>query len=217
MEIIAINGSPRKNWNTVAMCEKFLEGAASVAEGVNTTLVNLYDLNYKGCISCFGCKRKGSKNYGKCIVRDDLHDVLQKVSAADAVAFASPIYFGDITGQMRCFLERLLFPFNTYEAGYRTIAPKRMPVVMIYTMNVSEEGFTEYGYDQRLQNTESVIGRILTPVQRLCAFNTYQFKNYDDYEAATFSEQAKAEHRRTQFPLDLQAAFDMGKEFIGNL
>jgi len=56
MLAIAMNGSPRKKWNTATLLEKALEGAAS--QGAETELVHLYDLNYKGCISCFACKLK---------------------------------------------------------------------------------------------------------------------------------------------------------------
>lgn len=216
MEIIAINGSPRKNGNTATLCKKFLEGAASVGEDVNTTLVNLYDLDYKGCISCFGCKRIKSNSYGKCIVKDGIHDLLKQVLNADGVVLASPIYFGDIAGQMRCFLERLLFPVATYEAGYKTIAHKRLSVTMIYTMNVTEE-IMKVGYDERLSATESFIGHVFTPPQRICAFNTYQFKNYNDYKVEVFSEPEKAEHRRVQFPEDLQAALNAGKDMAERL
>lgn len=214
MNAIAINGSPRKDWNTAALCKSFLEGAASSGKDVQTAIINLYDIKYTGCRSCFGCKRKGSPNYGKCTFHDGLYRILPKIANADAVAFASPIYFGDITGQMKCFLERLLFPFNTYEEEYRTIAPKRMPVAMLYTMNVTKEGFKKGEYEKHLQVMESVIGRILTPVQRVYAFNTYQFRNYDAYEAERYSERDKAEYRKNQFPLDRQAAFDLGKNFI---
>ena len=51
MYVLAINGSPRKNWNTATLLNKALEGAA--AQGVQTELIHLYDLNFKGCISCF--------------------------------------------------------------------------------------------------------------------------------------------------------------------
>jgi len=51
MKAIAVNGSPRKKWNTATLLRKALEGATS--EGAKTALVHLYDLDYKGCISCF--------------------------------------------------------------------------------------------------------------------------------------------------------------------
>ena len=51
MKVIAFNGGPRKNWNTAMLLEKALEGAKS--QGAETELIHLYELNYKGCISCF--------------------------------------------------------------------------------------------------------------------------------------------------------------------
>ena len=51
MKVIAFNGSPRKEWNTAKLLEKALEGADS--QGAETELIHLYDLNFKGCISCF--------------------------------------------------------------------------------------------------------------------------------------------------------------------
>ena len=63
MKIMAFNGSPRKEWNTATLLKKTLEGASS--QGAKTELIHLYDLNYKGCISCFACKEKGGKGYGR--------------------------------------------------------------------------------------------------------------------------------------------------------
>jgi hypothetical protein len=70
MKVIAFNGSPRKDWNTAALLGKALEGAAS--QGAETELFHLYDLNYKGCVSCFACKTRNGKSYGRCAVKDDL-------------------------------------------------------------------------------------------------------------------------------------------------
>lgn len=213
MKIYVVNGSPRKNGNTAALCNKFLGGALSTGGQIEVEIIHLYDLQFTGCISCFGCKKKGG-TYGRCIAKDDLHDVLQRLSQADGIALASPIYFGDITGQMRCFLERLLFPFNTYEAGYKTIAPKKMPIAMIYTMNVTEELMGKLHYDTHLAHMETVIGNIFTPPNRLFAFNTYQFNNYDNYKVEVFSEPEKAEYREMQFPIDCEKAFDAGKAMV---
>jgi multimeric flavodoxin WrbA len=77
MKLLAINGSPRKKWNTAMLLENALEGAAS--KGAETELVHLYDLTYTGCTSCFACKLKGGKSYGKCAVNDGLTPVLEKI------------------------------------------------------------------------------------------------------------------------------------------
>ena len=63
MRAIAVNGSPRKNWNTASLLEHALSGATK--DGAETELVHLYDLDFKGCISCFACKKIGGKSYGR--------------------------------------------------------------------------------------------------------------------------------------------------------
>ena len=59
MKVIAVNGSPRKTWNTATLLEHALAGAAG--SGAETEQVHLYDLEFKGCISCFACKKIGGK------------------------------------------------------------------------------------------------------------------------------------------------------------
>ena len=148
MKIIAVNGSPRKTWNTATLLKKALKGAAS--QGAETELVHLYDLNFKGCISCFACKTMGGKSYGKCAVRDDLRPILGKIAAADGLILGSPIYFGIVTGEMRSFMERLLFPYFTYTAPPQSLAPKQMPTGFIYTMNITAETDARMGLSAAL-------------------------------------------------------------------
>ena len=94
MKIMAFNGSPRKkNWNTVTLLEHALQGAASV--GAETELVQLYDLDFSGCISCFSCKKRNSKADGVCAVQDDLTDVLDRVRQADVLPTAHMEPFRD--------------------------------------------------------------------------------------------------------------------------
>lgn len=72
MNVIALNGSPRKGWNTEQLLKRALEGAAST--GAETELIQLYAQEFKGCVSCFACKRKDSKTSGLCAYRDALTD-----------------------------------------------------------------------------------------------------------------------------------------------
>ena len=141
MKVYAINGSPRKNKNTATLLQKALDGVKESAKDkeIETEIINLYDLNYTGCKSCFACKRLGGASYGKCAIKDDIYEVLEKLSQADGIIFGSPIYLSNITGQLQSFLERLLFPYLVYDENYSTIAPKKMPTAFIYTMNVQEE------------------------------------------------------------------------------
>src|SRR5659263_69368 len=143
MKVIAINGSPRKKWNTATMLEKALEGAAS--EGAETELIHLYDLNFKGCTSCFACKLKDGKSYGKCAMKDELTHVLEKLRDVDAVILGSPIYLGNSTGEMRSFMERYIFPYSAYSANLQTLYPRNTTIGYIYTMNITEDLFDSFG------------------------------------------------------------------------
>ncbi len=145
MQVIGINGSPRKQWNTATLVAKALEGAA--AQGAQTELVHLYDLDFKGCTSCFACKTRGGKSYGRCAMKDGLTPVLAKIATADALVIGSPVYFGSVTGETRSFIERLLFPYLTYTVPYGTLFPKKLATAFIYTMNVTEERSREFGYE----------------------------------------------------------------------
>ena len=132
MKFIAINGSPRKNWNTHTLLENCLNGAKEA--GAETELINLYDLNFKGCTSCFACKIKGV-SLSKCAMRDDLEPVLQKICECDAFVLGTPIYLENITGEMRSFIERLIFPYLSYEFKPSSFG-KKIKTAFIYTMNL---------------------------------------------------------------------------------
>jgi multimeric flavodoxin WrbA len=208
MKVIAINGSPRKNWNTAMLLNQALEGAAS--QGADTELIHLYDYNYKGCISCFACKLKGGKSYGKCIINDDLKPIFKKIEEADAVILGSPIYFGMTTGEMRSFLERLMFQYLVYDGNHSSLFKKKIPVGFIYTMNLNENDMTERGYEQVLKGTEMALKRIFGSVESLYVNDTYQFDNYSKYEASGYNEVEKAKRRKEVFPEDCKKSFEIG-------
>lgn len=209
MNVIGINGSPRKQWNTATLVAKTLEGAA--AQGATTELVHLYDLDYKGCISCFACKTRGGKSYGKCVLRDDLAPVLEKIAAADALVIGSPIYFGTVTGETRSFLERLLFQYLTYTVPYGTLLSKQIKTGFIYTMNVPDELSKQYGYEQIFNANERYAQLILGPAESLCAFDTCQVDDYSKVVIKSFDPVHKAKRRTEALPLECQRAFELGQ------
>ena len=85
MKICAINGSPRKRGNTARLLSWALDGVKNAREDAETELINLYDLSFTGCRSCFSCKRVNGPSYGRCAVKDDLAPVLGKLADADGV------------------------------------------------------------------------------------------------------------------------------------
>jgi len=213
MNVIGINGSPRKKWNTATLVAKALEGAA--AQGAKTELVHLYDLDFKGCRSCFACKTRGGESYGKCVLNDDLAPVLEKIAAADALVIGSPIYFGTVTGETRSFLERLLFPYLTYTVPYGTLFPKKIKTGFIYTMNVQEEQSKEYGYEQVFKTNELYVNLLLGSAETLCAFDTCQVDDYSKVVIESFDPIHKARRRAEVLPVERQRAFELGKRLSG--
>jgi len=211
MKIMAFNGSPRKKWNTATLLEKALEGAAS--KGAKTELIHLYDLNYKGCISCFACKTIGGKSYGRCAVKDDLKPIFRKIEKADAIILGSPIYFGTVSGEMQSFMERLLFPYSTYTDPPQSLFPKKIQAGFIYTMGVTEEMMREWGYLEHFKRHGMILTRIYGASEYMCSFDTYQFDDYSKVLATRFDPVKKAQRRKEIFPIDCQRAFDMGVRF----
>ncbi|WP_033165433.1 flavodoxin family protein [Clostridium sp. KNHs205] len=212
MKIIAINGSPRKNSNTAVLLEHALEGAS--LQGAETELINLYDLDYKGCMSCFACKLKGGKSYGKCAYKDELSPVLEKVLAADALLLGSPIYFHAVTGEMRSFLERLMFPILTYTEDYKGLLKKKIPVGFIYNMNVTKEYMIEANYLQVLRFAENSLESLFGSCESLAVNDTLQFKDYSKYVVTVFDENKKKKVKEEQFPIDCESAFQLGSRLI---
>lgn len=210
-KIIIVDGGPRRNFNTAAMLQKFADGALSVGSQVEVKMVRLYEMAYRGCMSCMACKIK-DKASNVCKFRDALTPMLEDIAEADGLVLGSPIYFGDVTGQMRTFLERLAFPWLSYN-DYSMTAPKRMPVVLVETMNGTPERNNSQGYG----SMEYCITTALGEPERLIAYNTCQVKNYDRYELAGFSKDAKHQWRDEHWEQDLQNAFDAGRRMAQKL
>lgn len=208
----AINGSPRKTWNTAQLLDKALEGAKAACpdKEVLTERIDLYEVSYTGCRSCFACKRKRGPSYGRCAVQDGLADVLEKVLESDGVIVGSPIYFGTVTGQVHSFFERLLFPYTVYSMDRSGIEEKRIPFAFIYTMNVTEDTFIANHYPASIGTWERFAGRVYGAAGHYYAFNTYQFDDYSKYVSDIFSEPEKAAYRQQHWEKDCEAAYQLG-------
>ncbi len=208
MNVIAINGSPRKTWNTAQMLESALQGCADV--GAETELVHLIDYQFKGCISCFACKRLGGPSYAKCAVNDDLKPILERIWAADALIIGAPVYFGDVTADLRALLERLWFSVLMYNKEHMIRAPKRLPVKIILTTNAPQANF-HTALNESLMN---IMNGFVGPVELIEANDTLQFDDYSKYDASMFDVEAKHRRHEEEFPKDLQRAREMGRRAV---
>jgi multimeric flavodoxin WrbA len=214
MKIMVINGSPRKSGNTGILLDHAIKGA--VSQGAETELIHLYKLSYKGCESCFSCKLKGGKSYGRCAMNDELTPILHKFETADALLLGSPIYLGGVTGEMKSFLERLVFPYLVYDKERSSLYTKKIPIGFIYTLGAPESRIKEMGYDQNFKLMEMIMARYFGgPLESLMVTDTCQFDDYLKYVATAFDAEAKAKRRKDVFPIDCQNAYAMGVKLVG--
>ena len=98
-KIVLISTSPRKNSNSEALAEAFARGAAESGNEVETISLRGKDIRF--CQGCFACQKSG-----KCIIRDDMADIVEKMKLSDVIVFATPIYYYEMSGQMKTLLDR---------------------------------------------------------------------------------------------------------------
>ena len=209
MKMIVINGSPRKQWNTARLLEKVVEGAQSV--GMDAKLVHIYDFDFKGCVSCFACKRVGGTSYGRCIVRDSLTSLLDEIHDVDALVLGSPLYLMSETGEMRSFMERLCFPYVCYSNPPTTLFPRQIRNAFIYTMNAGEELAEHMGVADHVKKTKFFMEMVFGSCEVQICYDTLQYDDYEAHGNVLFDGVAKKRRREKTFPKDLEQAFELGK------
>ena len=109
MKITILNGSPRHNGNTQIMADTFSETARENGHTVN--ILNIANMNIRGCLGCKYCYSHG----GKCVQDDDMENVLAELSDTDMVVFASPVYWFDMTAQLKTVIDRLYAAIAQYK------------------------------------------------------------------------------------------------------
>lgn len=101
-KIVILNGSPRRNGNTSSLVKSFTEGAESA--GHTVTEFFLQDMNIRGCRGCFGGH---SGQDSPCVQKDDMDKIYPSVKESDVVVLASPLYYWNMSGQLRTAVDRL--------------------------------------------------------------------------------------------------------------
>lgn len=103
MKVVAFNGSPRKNGNTSAALQIVLDELKN--EGIETELVHFGSEGIEDCTACLACVKNKDK---RCIIdTDNLNLWIEKMMEADGVILGSPTYFGNVSGQMKAFIDRI--------------------------------------------------------------------------------------------------------------
>ena len=192
------------------MLDNAISGARE--NGAEVELFNLYKIHSSGCISCFSCKRLDTERPIVCVVKDDLKPVLEKVRGIDAILIATPVYFGSESAATRALIERLCFPYLNYADYTNSHFPRRIPVGLIYTMNIPSELFETMGYDVNFGRTRATLEREFGSCEMVLAHNTTQYSDYSLYEANATGEAKKA-YQDAHFSNDCQNARQLGEQW----
>ena len=147
MKITCVKGSPRVNGNSSHLADHFLKNFDTPENEIKT--FNLNQLNYMGCQGC----RKCLTDAEKCIINDDLQEVLEAVREADILVLASGVYYGELTSQTKGFIDRT-YSFNVPDFANNP-NPSRLEsgkcLVMVLAQGHPDENmfndiFTRYEY-----------------------------------------------------------------------
>ena len=100
--IVVLSGSPRKGGNTDGLVAAFIKGAESASK--NAVSFRVADMKINGCMGCGHCV---FQEKGVCIQKDDMHEIMNALLKADALVLASPIYFYNVTAQLKIAIDRM--------------------------------------------------------------------------------------------------------------
>ncbi len=100
MKIVCLLGSPRPKGNSAVIAKRFCETAESL--GADVEIFALNKLKYRGCQACMTCKTK----LDKCVLKDDLAEVLDAVRDSDVLVMATPVYYGVVSSQLKAYIDR---------------------------------------------------------------------------------------------------------------
>jgi multimeric flavodoxin WrbA len=108
-KIVCLLGSPRPKGNSAVMAQALCDTAQAAGAQVQTFALNRLD--YRGCQGCLACK----KDAEACVLDDGLTPVLEAVRGCDVLVLATPVYFGEVTAQLKGFIDRT---FSYLKSGY---------------------------------------------------------------------------------------------------
>ena len=128
MRVLGVLGSPRRGGNSEVLARAII--APLEESGADVTVAELNRLQYRGCQACRACKT----TLEHCVLEDDLKPVLEAFRESDVIVLASPVYFGDMTGQMKCFFDRTfenLVPDYAVVDHPSRLAPGKQAVIVV--------------------------------------------------------------------------------------
>lgn len=141
MKVIAINGSPRKKGNTYTSIKRICDKLEQ--EEIETEIIQVGDKTFGGCHACGACAKIGKCAFGD---KDGLNEIGEKLSNADGIIIGSPVYYADINGGLKAFLDRLFYSFGKnfrFKPGAAVVALRRGGAIHAYHTINNYFGITE--------------------------------------------------------------------------
>ena len=126
MKIFVITGSPRKNGNSNTLVDNFIKGAEKAGHSVVR-----FDSAFKNVHPCVACNKCGMN--GQCVFKDDFEFVKNNIVDADAVVFATPMYYFGISAQIKTVIDRF------YAINGQIHIPKKAVLILTYADTSSKE------------------------------------------------------------------------------
>jgi multimeric flavodoxin WrbA len=128
VKVLIVKGSPRERGNSALLADQVAAGAEAVRAEVES--VYLHGMNIQPCDACDFCQ--GSAEMG-CVIHDDMDVLYPKVREADAIVYASPIYWFTVSAQLKLFMDRCYaLGGGTDYAAEHALAGKRVGIVLTY-------------------------------------------------------------------------------------
>jgi len=124
MNVVAINGSPKKEGNTYFALRTMADEMEK--DGISTEIIHVGGMNIRGCTACGACRESADS---LCAFDDDaLNGIALKMRRADGILLGSPTYYGSIAGNMKCFLDRAFYTSSahfSYKVGAAVAVVRR--------------------------------------------------------------------------------------------
>ncbi len=135
MKVVAFNGSPRKEGNTSILIGTVLDELKK--EGIDTECVHVGGKALRGCIACMKCVESQDR---KCALPDDgMNSYIEKMVAADGIILGSPVYFSNVTAEMKAFIDRAGYVCRANggllrrKVGSAVVAVRRAGATIVYS------------------------------------------------------------------------------------
>jgi multimeric flavodoxin WrbA len=135
MKIVAVLGSPRPQGNSAGLARQFLAEARNLGAEVQEYLLN--QMTFQGCQGCLRCKTESDL----CVLEDEATPILAAIREAQVLVLASPVYYGDLIGQLKCFFDRTYSYFNPDFSS--RVPPGKKAVLILAQANPDPEEFAD--------------------------------------------------------------------------